>query len=71
MLSLGFYITPALLGSPADTMFSVLVVNAVSQQLQFGKGSAMAVVLLVITLALLWTGRRFVPTDMLGGGEDE
>jgi putative spermidine/putrescine transport system permease protein len=67
VLSIGFYITPALLGSPSNTMYSVLVVDMVSRQLQFGNGSAMGVVLLVVTLALLWVGTRVVRLgDVLG-----
>ncbi len=60
VLSIGFYITPALLGSPSNTMYSVLVVDMVSRQLEFGVGSAMGVVLLVVTLVLLWVGTRVV-----------
>ncbi|MGZ5367490.1 MAG: ABC transporter permease [Aeromicrobium sp.] len=67
VLSLGFYITPALLGSPSNTMYSVLVVDMVSRQLEFGKGSAMGVVLLLVTLSLLWIGTRVVRLgDVLG-----
>jgi putative spermidine/putrescine transport system permease protein len=67
VLSIGFYITPALLGSPANTMYSVLVVDMVSRQLQFGVGSAMGVVLLLVTLGLLWIGTRVVRLgDVLG-----
>ncbi len=67
VLSIGFYITPALLGSPSNTMYSVLVVDKVSRQLAFGVGSAMAVVLLVVTLLLLWIGTRVVRLgDVLG-----
>ena len=71
VLSLGFFITPALLGSPSNTMFSVLVVNEVSQMLQFGRGSALAVVLLLVTLVLLWFGRRFLPAGLLDQGNTE
>lgn len=60
VLALGFYITPALLGSPRDSMLSELIVNKVSQQLDFGVGSALAMVLLVVTLVLLWAASRFV-----------
>ena len=67
VLSIGFYITPALLGSPSNTMYSVLVVDKVNRQLQFGLGSAMAVTLLVVTLILLWVGTRVVRLgDVLG-----
>lgn len=72
VLSLGFYITPALLGSPSNTMFSVLVVDEVSKKLEFGVGSALAITLLVVTLVLLWVGSRVVRVgDMLGYGGDE
>jgi putative spermidine/putrescine transport system permease protein len=67
ILSIGFYITPALLGSPSNTMYSVLVADMVNRQLRFGVGSAMGVVLLVVTLVLVWVGTRIVRLgDVLG-----
>jgi len=60
VLSLGFYITPALLGSPTQTMYSVLVANEVQKQLQFGVGSALGAILLVVTLVFLAVGSRVV-----------
>jgi putative spermidine/putrescine transport system permease protein len=67
VLALGFYITPALLGSPQNAMFSELVVNMVSERLQFGTGSALAMTLLAVTLLLLSIGSRFVRiSDALG-----
>jgi putative spermidine/putrescine transport system permease protein len=51
--ALGFYITPALLGSPSDALLSQLVVTQISQLLDFGFGSAMAGVLLIVTLVLV------------------
>jgi putative spermidine/putrescine transport system permease protein len=53
ILSLGFYITPALLGGPRSTMLSTLVQNQVLSLLQWGRGGAMGVVLLVSTFILL------------------
>lgn len=50
-LSLGFYITPALLGGPRDTMIAQLIAIQVGEQLNFGMASALAVVLLVLTAA--------------------
>lgn len=50
-LSLGFYITPALLGGPRDTMIAQLIAIQVSEQLNFGQASALAVVLLLFTAA--------------------
>lgn len=51
--STGFYLTPALLGSPRDTMLPVLVQIQVGRLLEWGRGGAMAVVLLVSTLIML------------------
>lgn len=53
ILSLGFYITPALLGGPRSTMLSTLVQNQVLSLLAWGRGGAMGVILLVATFLLL------------------
>ncbi|MDX8465281.1 ABC transporter permease [Mesorhizobium sp. VK23B] len=53
ILALGFYITPALLGGPRSTMLSTLVQTQVLSLLQWGRGGAMGVVLLVATFVLL------------------
>jgi putative spermidine/putrescine transport system permease protein len=51
--ALGFYITPQLLGSPQNSMLSQLVVIQISQLFDWGLGTAMATVLLAVTLVLL------------------
>ena len=71
VLALGFYITPALLGSPQNAMFSELVVNMVTERLNFGVGSALAMTLLLVTLLLLWIGSRFVRIPQALGYEEE
>ncbi|WP_300267515.1 ABC transporter permease [Microbacterium sp.] len=53
ILALGFYIIPSLLGSPQDTMISAMIQLQVSGFLQWGRGSALGVVLLVATLVAL------------------
>ena len=53
VLSLGFYITPAMLGSPQQALLSQLIVTQVETLLDWGTGGAMAVILLVVTFALL------------------
>ncbi|MBZ9963671.1 ABC transporter permease [Mesorhizobium sp. BR1-1-2] len=53
ILALGFYITPALLGGPRSTMLSTLVQTQVLSLLQWGRGGAMGLVLLVTTFVLL------------------
>jgi putative spermidine/putrescine transport system permease protein len=59
VLALGFYITPAVLGSPRNALLSELVVNQVTRQLEFGVGSAIGMVLLACTLVVLAIGSRF------------
>jgi len=72
ILSLGFYFTPALLGSPQNSLLSQQIVEQVSRLLAFGRGGAMALVLLVLTLVLLALGalasRRY--TRALGIGSE-
>jgi putative spermidine/putrescine transport system permease protein len=58
--ALGFYITPALLGSPENALLSQVIVTQVSQLLDFGAGAASATILLVVTLILVAALSRFV-----------
>src|SRR5262249_29963288 len=58
VMGLGFYITPALLGGPKDMMISMAVVMEV-RRLNWGFGSAIAVVLLLVTFAILAIAARF------------
>lgn len=53
ILGLGFYIIPALLGSPKETMVSALIYLQVSQFLEWGRGTALGIFLLIVTIALL------------------
>jgi ABC-type spermidine/putrescine transport system permease subunit I len=60
VLALGFYITPALLGGLRDQMISQLIVQQVQQRLDWGFASAMAVLLMAITFAVLFVASRLV-----------
>ena len=51
--ALGFFITPAILGSPQNALFSQLIVIQVTTLLAWGRSGAMAVVLLLATLLIL------------------
>jgi putative spermidine/putrescine transport system permease protein len=51
--SLGFYVTPALLGSPDNSLISQQIYVQVSSLLQWGRGGAMGVVLLLLTFLVL------------------
>jgi putative spermidine/putrescine transport system permease protein len=61
VLSLGFYITPELLGGGRTVMVSMLVQRNIDLYFQFGSASAVAFVLLAATLLILWLGDRVVP----------
>ena len=52
MMSLGFFITPALLGGPRHMMAAVLIEQQANRLLDWGLASALATVLLAITLVI-------------------
>jgi putative spermidine/putrescine transport system permease protein len=54
VLSLGFFLTPAMIGSPQNSLLSQLIVVQVSRLLNWGHAGAMAMVLLVLTGLLIW-----------------
>jgi putative spermidine/putrescine transport system permease protein len=56
ILTLGFYFAPALLGSPRNSLLSQQIVIQVNTLLAFGRGGAMALILLVVTLLILAGG---------------
>ena len=57
-LSLGFYVTPALLGSPQQSLIAQLLAQRTSQLLDFQGAGALGWLVLVITLALVaWANR--------------
>jgi putative spermidine/putrescine transport system permease protein len=60
VLALGFYITPTILGSPRETMISRFIADQVQTRLDWGMGSAMAVILMVLTLICLALASRVV-----------
>ena len=60
ILALGFYITPALLGGLRDQMISQLIVQQIQQRLDWGFGTAMSVLLVLITLVILFVASRAI-----------
>lgn len=54
--ALGFYVTPSLLGSPDRALISQQIYTQVNGLLQWGKGGAMGVVLLLVTLVIIGVG---------------
>jgi len=53
IISLGFFITPQLLGSPSNALLSQLMFTEISQLGNWGYGAAMGFMLLVATVVLL------------------
>lgn len=69
ILALGFYITPVLLGGPSSTMLSSLVQQQVLSLLNWGRGGAMGVVLLIATFGVLAVAAPFMKRKyQLAGG---
>jgi putative spermidine/putrescine transport system permease protein len=59
VMSLGYFVTPALLGGTANMMLAELVAQFVQSLVNWGMGGAAALVLLVVTLALYAVQLRY------------
>jgi putative spermidine/putrescine transport system permease protein len=57
VLTLGFYLTPALLGTTQDAVIAQLIIIK-TNLLDFGGAGALGVFVLVVTLLILWLGNR-------------
>lgn len=73
ILSLGFYITPAIIGSPDNSLISQAIVAQTQKLLDWGHAGAMGLVLLASTLVLVavvasLTRRRLERVGAGGGG---
>ncbi len=68
VMAAGYFVTPALLGSPQETMIAQVITMAITDLLQWEFGAALATVLLVITTAVLLVYNRFLGFDRLLGG---
>lgn len=66
ILALGFYITPAMLGSSRDLMLGNLIANNVETSTSYGFSAAIAFVLLVGTLVVFAVLRRREPRPRMG-----
>ncbi|WP_425105929.1 ABC transporter permease [Ancylobacter sp.] len=63
ILSLGYYITPALVGGPQDQMVSYFVALYTNREMNWGQASALGGILLMITLVLYAVFNRVVGID--------
>ena len=68
VMSLGYFVTPALLGGTSNMMLAEMIAQTVQSLLNWGLGSAAAFVLLVVTMALYAIQLRLVGARRTGGG---
>ncbi len=65
ILCLGYYITPALVGGPTDQMVSGFIASAINTENNWGKASALGVILLIATLILYYVYNRLIGIDRM------
>ena len=65
--SLGFFITPALLGGPRDTMITQLVISQVQETMNWGFAGALAVMMLAAALVTCWVYDRLFGLSTVSG----
>lgn len=65
ILSLGFYVTPALLGGGRVQMLAQRIESTITVYANWGAASALGVVLLLIAVAMLWAMNRVFGLDKL------
>lgn len=68
ILCLGFFVTPAVLGGGKVIMVSMKIVSNIELFVNWGAASALGVVLLVLTMAILWIASRFLNLEQMTGG---
>jgi putative spermidine/putrescine transport system permease protein len=68
VMSLGYFVTPALLGGTANMMLAELIAQLVQSLLNWGLAGAAAFVLLVLTLAIYAIQVRLIGARRLGQG---
>jgi putative spermidine/putrescine transport system permease protein len=65
ILCLGYYITPALVGGPTDNMIAGFIDSAMNSENNWGRASALGVVLLTATLILYYVYNKLVGIDKM------
>lgn len=71
VISLGFFVTPAVLGGGKVIMVSMRIASNIELFFNWGAASALGVVLLVLTLIILYGASRLLRLDqVLGGGHE-
>lgn len=65
ILSLGYYITPALVGGPRDQMLSNFIATYINRDLNWGMAAALACLLLIMTLSIYLLFLRLVGAERI------
>lgn len=65
MSAIGYYITPALMGGPKQTMIAMLIENNINRTLNWELAAALSAVLLIFTLTLFVIFQRYFGFDKL------
>jgi len=68
VLCLGFFVTPAVLGGGKVILVSMKIVSNIELFVNWGAASALGVVLLVLTVAVLWVASRFLNLEQITAG---
>ncbi len=69
IISLGFFVTPALLGGPKDTMLAQIIELEISDTLNWGFGAALSTILLTVTIALYALYDRLMSVERIYEGK--
>ena len=67
VLSIGFYITPAILGGGRTIMISMLIERNVNLFFEWGAASSIAIVFLIAVLLIFWILNKFLSIERLMG----
>ena len=65
VLCLGFYVTPAVLGGGRVIMAAMKISSNIELYFSWGAASALGVVLLVVTMAILFIASRLISIDQI------
>ncbi|MBM6595456.1 ABC transporter permease subunit [Microvirga pudoricolor] len=68
MNAVGFYITPALMGGPGQTMIAQMIANNITRELNWGFAAALAIILLAVALGLFALFQRIFGLERLISG---
>jgi putative spermidine/putrescine transport system permease protein/spermidine/putrescine transport system permease protein len=67
VLCLGFFVTPAVLGGGRVIMVSMKIASNIELFFNWGAASALGVILLLLTFAILWLASRAADLSRLAG----